>query len=156
MTCPNRIDYIQSAAFSRYFISCRLFFQVCDALQGNVIGRRDIAKRQGQTVQVKCCDSPLCNRNLIDKTSIHGGHGSHGHTTSGKYRQKCPSSQYINRNFSGLSDRARKKPNFFPLVRKAGEIAIAHYMYVQRWFSGRQYQNWSMQNSTSDQLIKSM
>lgn len=37
-----------------------------------------------------------------------------------------------------------KKPYFFSLVGKAGEIAIAHYMYVQRWFSGRQYQNWSM------------
>lgn len=46
--------------------------------------------------------------------------------------------------FRASQTELEKKPNFFPLVRKAGEIAIAHYMYVQRWFSGRQYQNWSM------------
>lgn len=91
-TCNEQVqcaagEVCEEAAFiangeTRFSLTCQSKL-VCDALQGNVIGRRDIAKRQGQTVQVKCCDSPLCNRNLIDKTSIHGGHGSHGHTTSG-------------------------------------------------------------------------
>ncbi|XP_061177723.1 uncharacterized protein LOC133186505 [Saccostrea echinata] len=66
---------------TRFSLTCQSKL-VCDALQGNAIGRRDVVKRQGQTVQVKCCDTPLCNRNLIDKSSIHGGHG-HGHPSTG-------------------------------------------------------------------------
>ncbi|XP_062609505.1 uncharacterized protein LOC134271297 [Saccostrea cucullata] len=79
-------EICEEAAFiangeTRFSLTCQSKL-VCDALQGNAIGRRDVVKRQGQTVQVKCCDTPLCNRDLIDKSSVHGGHG-HGHPTTG-------------------------------------------------------------------------
>jgi len=55
--------------------------QVCDAISGAaVVGKRESSSRRqtgGQTTRVRCCTTPLCNRELIDTSS-----GSH---STGKY-----------------------------------------------------------------------
>lgn len=58
---------------TRYSLTCQSKL-VCDAIAsgGTIVGR----KRQAQTVRVKCCDTPLCNKMLLDFDPNAQGHST--------------------------------------------------------------------------------
>jgi hypothetical protein len=67
----NLLSKYQTHSYIVLLTYC-FILQVCDALTSGapVVGK----KRQAQTVKVKCCDTPLCNKMLIDYDP-NAGHG---------------------------------------------------------------------------------
>nr|ACT53266.1 scavenger receptor cysteine-rich protein [Azumapecten farreri] len=50
---------------------------VCDALaQGSAVGRRSTRQASGQTTQVKCCTTPLCNKDILTIDNPHTSTGT--------------------------------------------------------------------------------